>query len=178
MSVLQDMIDDAPDQIDAIDSSLSQIQDQIDDLTTQINGITNELCSVAESELTLYMEGPKLVELELLYGGMFVLPFWFDLGANYGSIDYINGGITDWQVLDDLGFLVYSYEGMHWDADPIIIKLVTDFAFANDYLTIPLTGGATYGLIPSRDALDTAKDILTNNKTKIENSKTIFEDYA
>jgi len=62
MSVLQDMIDDAPDQISALDVSIGQINDQITDLTTEINAVTNDLCGVAETDLTAYLDGTKLTE--------------------------------------------------------------------------------------------------------------------
>lgn len=171
MSVLQDMINDAPDQIDAIDSSLSQIQDQIDELTTEIDGITNELCAVAENDLTGYLDSTKLIDLAYLDADVVVY------GADYGTIDYTTGGITDWVILDTTANVIYQYNGINWDNDPIIQKLIDDYAFGNDYLTRPLTSGATYGLIPSRQARIDAKSILTENKTAVEDSVDVFEDY-
>lgn len=37
---------------------------------------------------------------------------------------------------------------------------------------------ATYGLIPNRNNLLTARNLLTNNKEKVQDSEIIFEDYA
>ncbi len=66
----------------------------------------------------------------------------------------------------------YEYLGTHWDGDPVITNLITDYAFGNDYLTRPLVPiGATYGLIASRNNLTVAKGILTNNKNKIDQSE-------
>jgi len=45
-------------------------------------------------------------------------------------------------------------------------------------LTRPLTSGATYGLIPYKANLNSAISILTNNKNKLDNSVSYFEDYA
>lgn len=174
MSVLQDMIDVAPDLVEGLDNSLSQIQEQIDELTIEINGIKDELCSVAESELVGYLDGTKIPELEIIYGDLELVT-----GATFGTIGYGTGNITDWQVIDTTtGSTIYEYLGVNWDGDPIITKYITDYAFGNDYLTRPVTSGATYGLIPSRTNLYTAKSILTNNKNKISNSITIFADYA
>ena len=176
--ILQQMIDNIPSQVASITDSIAQIQIQIDDLDEQIDGIENGLCAVAESDLTTYLNGTKLTEIEALYGGDFDPPFLVDYGANYGTINYASGGITDWEIIDSLSVLVYKYEGLNWDQDSTIIKLITDYAFGNDYLTKPLSDSATYGLKPYKSALTTAKNILGANKTKIENSESIFEDYV
>jgi hypothetical protein len=174
MSVLQDMIDVAPDLEEGLDSSLGQIQEQIDELTIEINGIQNELCDVAETEILAYLNGTKIPELEIVYGDLELVT-----GPTFGTIGYDTGNISDWTVIDTTtGLDVYEYLGVNWDGDPIITKLITDYAFGNDYLTRPVTSGATYGLIPSRSNLYTAKSILTNNKNKIHNSITTFADYA
>jgi hypothetical protein len=166
------MIDDAPDQVDAIDSSLGQIQDQIDELTVQRDGIQDELLTVAENDLTGYLDSTKLVELAYLDADV------VDYGPDYGTVDYTTGGITDWRILDTTANVIYQYEGINWDNDPTIQQLIDDFAFGNDYITRPLTTGATYGLNPSISALNDAKSILTANKTQIEDSVDIFEGYA
>lgn len=174
--ILSQMIDNVESQSGNLASSISQVQDQIDDLTEQIDGVENGLCTVAETDLTSYLDGTKLTELEILYGGS--LPYYVDYGANYGEIDYTTGGITDWQIKDDDDVVVYEYEGTNWDSDPYIIKRVTDYAFGNDYLTRPLTSGASYGLYPAKANLEIAKALLQENKTKVEASETTFEDYA
>lgn len=174
--ILKEMIDKAPDQVENIANSISQVQSQIDDLTTQIDAIQTGMCDVAETDLTTYMNDTKIPALEALYGGD--TPYMFAEGGNYGSIDYTTGGITDWEVLDDLGVLVYKYGGLNWDSDTTITKLITDFDFARDYLSRPMTTGATYGLIPARANLNTAKGILNSNKSKIQDSITSLADYA
>lgn len=180
--ILGQMISKVEEQSDNLDSSISQVQAQIDDLDEQIDGVQNGMCAVAETDLTDYMINTKIPELEITYGGMFTTPFMWAPGANYGAIDYTNGGLTDWEVLDDIGVLVYKYEpggaGLNWDGDTTITKLMDDFAFGNDYLTRPMTSGATYGLIPAKANLSTAKGILTSNKNKIVASETEFADYA
>ena len=95
-----------------------------------------------------------------------------------GKIDYTDGGITDFTIVDVTGNVEYSYQDVNWDFDSTIIGLVGDFAYGNDYLTRPLTDGATYGLIPSKENLTFAKDLLQENSDQIESSITALEDYA
>jgi len=166
MGVLENMIQDAPDQIAAIESSLGQIDDQIADLTTEIDGVTSDLCGVSKEDLTSYLQTTKLPTIP---GGVTVVP-------GTGSIAYGSVGISDFQILDSTGIPVYSMT-VNWDSDATIQKYVDDFDFGNDYLTRPLTTGATYGLIPSRSALQSAKSLLEENKATLEDSIIVFEDY-
>jgi hypothetical protein len=170
MGILEDMQQDAPDQIEAIESSIEQVQNQIDELDEQITAITDDLCGVAESNLTAYLDGTKLVEFTYLDSDV------VNYGADYGTIDYDDGGITDWRILDSTGNVIYSLT-VNWDGDVYIQKLINDYEFGNDYLTRPLTSGATYGLIPSKSALNSAKSLLEENKTQVEDSVNVFEDY-
>jgi len=173
--ILRQMLNNAPDESTEISSSISQIQDQIDDLTDQIDGVQNGLCAVAQSELVAYLDGTKVPELEAIYGDT---PYSVSYGGTFGTIDYSTGNITDWQVLDSTGGVVYQYSGTHWDSDPYITERITNYTFGNDYLTRPLTSGATYGLIPAKTNLQTAKAILQENKDKIDNSENILKNYA
>lgn len=169
MGVLREMINDAPQQVEDIDNSISQIDDLISDYNDKITAMEDDMASVAESNLTTYLEGTKMPAI----GGDSVV-----YGPNYGTIDYTDGGITEFSILDSTGNTIYEYAGVGWDSDVTIVGYVDDYDFANDYLTRPLTSGATYGLIPSRDNLSTAKAILEDNKSKIEDSITDMESYA
>jgi len=175
--ILGGMIDVADEQAENTQTSIDQVQDQIDDVTEQIDGVENGMCMVAESELTGYLDGTKLPEIEALYGDPYNTPFSVDYGANYGAINYDDGGLTDFRIIDSTGNTMYEYNGTNWDNDPIITKKIDDFAFGNDYLTRPMISGASYGLYPKLDALTSAKNLLQSNKTKIVNSKTAFGDY-
>jgi len=176
--ILGQMIDNVEEQSENLASSISQVQEQIDDLSEQIDGVQNGLCGVAQSELVAYLDGTKIPELEIIYGGD--IPYSFVPGGTFGSIGYGTGNINDWQILDSTGGVVYEFQApaTHWDGDPFITEKINSFAFGNDYLTRPMTTGATYGLIPAKTNLETAKGILESNKTKIETSKTTFADYA
>jgi hypothetical protein len=171
---LRQMLNNTGSQSDNLASSISQVQDQIDDLTNQIDGVQNGLCTVAQADLVAYLDGTKIPELEILYDSTGTVEY----GANFGTINYTTGGITDWQIVDSTGGVIYKYLGTNWDSDSMITKWITDYAFGNDYLTRPLTTGATYGIIPAKTNLETAKAILEENKDKIDNSATTFADYA
>jgi hypothetical protein len=176
--ILRGMINSAPEQVQDVQSSISQIESQIDDLDEQITGVQDGLCAVAESDLTSYLEGTKLGEIEALYGTPLNTPFSVAYGPKYGTINYTNGGITDFTIIDVSGTVEYQYLGANWDSDATIIKLIEDYAFGNDYLTRPLTSGATYGLLPAKTNYETARDLLQENSDKVDASIGIFEDYA
>ena len=168
---------EADERVDSITSSISQVDEQIDATEEEIDGVENGLCGEAETEMTDYLDNTKFAEIEALYGDPFNTPFSMNYGPNYGSINYTTGGITDFTILDVSGTVMYQYLGTNWDSDPTIIKLVDDYAFGNDYLTRPLTSGASYGLYDNLSGLNSAKSLLTQDKNKIEASKAIFEDY-
>lgn len=169
---LQDMLNDSPDQIDAIDSNKDQIQDQIDELDEEITSVTDELCTVVANNLATYLDSTKVIELTYIDATAVVY------NSDYGDIEYELDSIEHWSIVDSTGNVVYQYEGINWDSDSIIQKYIDDFNFGNDYLTRPLTSGATYGLIPNKTALETAKSILTENKNKVSNSQEVFGDYV
>lgn len=177
---LREMINDAPDQVENLDGSIDQINNLIEDYNEEIDTIKDGLCTPAENNLTNYLENTKLAEIQGLYGDPFNTPFTVEYGSHYGTanIDYLTGGITDFKIADSSGNTMYSYEGVNWDGDTTITKLVEDFAFGNDYLTRPLTTGASYGLIPNKNNMSTAKSLLESNKVKINESIDVFEDYA
>jgi hypothetical protein len=200
-NTLRNMINVAPDQADEIENSINQVQNQIDDLNDQIDGVQNGICEKIVSTdatttfpitmnadstdayvidvppLPIYLDSTKLVEITAIYGTPLNTPFSVEYGPGFGIIDYDTGTVDNFSIVDVSNIIVYSIS-VNWDDDPIIQKFIDDFAFGNDYLTRPLTSGATYGLIPSRDNLLTAKSILTANKNMIEESETAMEDYA
>jgi hypothetical protein len=182
--VLRQMINDSDDQVTDIEGSIDQIDDLIDETDVQIEGLEDGMCDVAESDMTAYLQGPKLAEIQAIDPTAYLV-----FGGTYGSIAWSDpgpvGNITDWEYRVDLLIpppppappytVVYSYTP---GDDTTIDDLVNDFDFANDYLTRPLTDGASYGLKPYKNNLVDAKSLLTENKTKIADSKTALEDYA
>lgn len=173
--VLRDMSNNADTEAEEIDAQIEQLDVSIDEYNEKIDGVQNGVCAVAEDDLVGYLDGTKLTELEILLGQSLAIVY----GSEFGTIDYETGGLTDFTIIDTTtSIVVYEYEGVGWDSDAKITKLVEDYAFSNDYLTRPLDSGATYGLIPNRNSLLDAKSILQNNKQKAQDSKTGFADYA
>ena len=179
--VFGEMIDVGDEQVSNIELSISQIQKQIDEYNKKINAFQNGICDIIGNDstgsLTLYLDSTKVEEIELLHGTLLNTPFGIEYGGNYNTIDYDDGGVTDFRIIDSTANTMYEYKGNNWDNDPFIEKLVSDYEFANDYLTRPLVTGASYGLIPNRDNLIFAKGLLTANKNKIEDSPDYLEDY-
>lgn len=166
---LREMINDAPDESDNLANNISQITDIRDDVQDQIDAVQTGMLDVAEADLIDYLENTKVAEV----GGASVT-----YGPNFSLVDYTDGGISDWTIDSTAGVPIYAYEGVGWDSDATIIKLIDDYDFGNDYLTRPLTSGATYGLIPYKTNLNSAISILTENKDKVDDSITYLEDYA
>lgn len=176
--ILRQMINAAPGEVENIDANITQVDEQIADLEDKIDGVENGLCAVAASDLASYLDGTKLIEIELIYGTPLNTPFSVDYGPEYGTIDYSTGGIIDWEIIDSTGNTMYKYLSTNWDGDSTIIQFISDYAFGNDYLTHPLGTDAFYGLYPLYDILVQSKTMLENNKAKIEQSETTFEGYA
>jgi len=179
---LREMIGSAQTESENLQSGISQIEDIKEDVTEQISAIEDGLCTVAADDLTTYLTDVKLPEFQAIQPTAVL-----DFGGDYGSIDYDDGNITDWEIYymtvvippaTPVKVVLYEYEGTGWDSDEDIIKWVEDYDFGNDYLTRPLDSGATYGLIPYKENLDSALDILNNNKDKVDDSVAILGDYA
>jgi hypothetical protein len=166
---LREMVNNVEDQVEAIDSSITQIQAQIDELNEQDDAIVDGVLDIVAPALETYLEDVKRLE----FPGSIV-----DIGPTYNVIGYGNE-LTDWALIDSTTLNpVYVYEGIGWDDSTAIIAFVTEWDFGNDYLTRPLTTGASYGIRPYREALEDAKDLLEENKDKIEASETVFEGFA
>ncbi len=166
---LREMIDNVEGQVEAAQSSINQIQAQINELNEQDNAIVDGVLDIVASDLETYLEDVKRLE----FPGSIV-----DIGPAYNVIGYGND-LTDWALIDSTTLNpVYQYEGVGWDSDTDIINFVNEWNFGNDYLTRPLTTGASYGIRPYIAALEDARSILEENKAKLEESETVFEGFA
>lgn len=174
-SELRNMKDDAPDQVENIEVSIGQVEDQIVDIQRQIDAVNDELCTTAENDLIDYLNNVKIPELIDLY---IIQDPTVVTGPTFGTIGYGTGNISDWTIVDSTAGVVYSYQGVNWDDDTSVSNYIIDYAFGNDYLTRPLTTGATYGLIPTRNNLEIALGILENNRDKVDDSIDVFERYT
>jgi len=173
-TVIQQMIDDVEGQLEAVTNGITQIEAQIAEFNDEITALENT-CDVIRDEMTAYLDGTKLAEIRILYDATAGVVY----GINYGVVDYTTGVITDWFIGQNPAPISYSYvPPINWDGDAYIISLAADWAWMNDYLTRPLDSGATYGLIPNRDALVGALAILEEDKLKLEQSVTELAPYG
>ena len=179
---LREMIVDAPDKSDNLANSISQVTDIRDEVNEEISAVQSGMLASAQAQMTAYLTTVKLPFFQLTQPTA-VLQF----GGTYGTIVYSTGNITDWEIFymttpvlpaTPVKVVLYAYQGAGWDNDALIIGWADDYSFGNDYLTRPLDTGATYGLIPYKTNLNSAITILTNNKNKIDDSVSYFEDYA
>jgi hypothetical protein len=179
---LREMIGDAESESENLADSISQVEDTRDETNDRISAVQNGMCGVAQTDLTDYLTNTKLPQFQLIQPTAIL-----EFGATYGTIVYSTGNITDWEIYYmtvpvfpavAVKVVLYAYEGIGWDSDAQIIAWVNDYAFGNDYLTRPLDTGATYGLIPYKDNLNSAISILNNNKDKVEDSVSYLEGYA
>jgi hypothetical protein len=174
---LTEMIKEVPDLSDALSSSISSVQSEVADLTKERDAIKYGVCGEAESQARDIIDNTILVDK----AGDYVV-----YGSTFGTINYSSGNITDWEIYQDIlpplpapqipvPTVVYTYtEGDYPDLD----QLVEDYDFGNDYITRPLTTGATYGLSPNISSLREARDILQENKDKVDDSIDVFSRYA
>ncbi len=184
-AVLGELVNKAPEQADAIDRQIEQIEETQEQLLIDSTAIEECVCDDAADELRAYLEGPKLLEIQALWPENLPVipnlppyfgPVYLVIGPTYGSIGYGTGNITDWIFFQDplpIGAPIIRYQYVAL-SDPLIDQWVDDFAFGNDYITHPLTVGASYGLNPLFDAYESAKETVLGNKAKIEASIDVF----
>jgi len=175
---LKIMAKNAPSKAANIEASISSVENLVDELQKEKSAIQNGLCGTTKSELMEYLNGNKLTEIQNLYGTIVNEPFSVDYGPLFGAISYTNGGITDFSIIDVSGNIKYEYLGTNWDGDTAIAELINDYAFGNDYLTRPLTSGATYGINGQISSLNSAVNLLNENADKVADSQAIFLKYA
>lgn len=176
-AVLAEFIQASPDEAANIDQQVEQIEELQATLEEQSQAIRECVTDKARDDMTAYLNGTKLPEIESLYGDPGNTPFSVVYGASYGTIGYGTGNITDWSIVDSTGNNMYSYLGVNWDSDATITGLVGDYDFGNDYITHPVGIGAAYGLEPLVDMYEQGKATLLGNKAKIEASVDVFKKY-
>jgi hypothetical protein len=174
---VEEQIKAAPDQVSGLSSNISSVNNQIDELTKQKNAVQDGVCTNAKNQMISYINANVLP----LYPGGYLV-----YGSGFGTIAYGSGNISAWSIYENITpplpappvpvpTVVYSYTPGDY---PDIDQWVSDYAFGNDYITRPLTSGATYGLTPNIDILGDGKDILQENSDKISDSIDVFSRYA
>lgn len=161
--VLSQMIDEADQQVEDLTNTLSQLQTQIDEVQSQYNAVRNDMLDVIVTDTSSYLE-IKMVEV----GGSEI----------YYPTNFGESSISTFKILDATANIVYEYLGIGWDDDEVIEDYITKFNWGYDYLTKEMNASGTYGLLPKLNQLNSAKTLLTANKTKVTESKTYFADYA
>ena len=175
---LQTMAKVAPDQVEAIEGSIATVETGIEDLTKEKDSIENGVCGVSTTYAIDIIENTILIDK----GGDLV-----SYGSKFGVINWSPAGnLTDWEIIKNITpipppilppapTVIYTYTAGDY---PDLDQLVEDFDFGNDYLTRPLTDGASYGINDSISSLETAKDLLNENADKVANSQAVFNRYA
>lgn len=176
-SVLEKMVSAAPETAANADVQVEQIEEVQADLEEQSAAIRECVTDKARDELTAYLNTVKLPEIEGLYGTPLTEPFSVVYGPDYGKVDFTDGGITDFTIVDVTGNVEYQYLGTNWDGDTTITELIGDYAFGNDYITHPVGIGAAYGLEPLVDMYEQGKATILGNKAKILASVSVLEKY-
>jgi len=160
-NILRGMINNADDEVDSLNDATAQIIIQIEDLEDKRDAIEYGVLDIAAIDLSSYLEITKLVEV----GGDYV-----SFGADYNVIN-----LTDWGIYRNPATLIYSYGD---DSDPNIIEFVNNWNFGRDFIDHSFGISGTFGLQAKIDQLYDAFDLIISNKSKIEDSKTVFENYA
>lgn len=160
-------------------NNIAELEETRDDLNDQASAIEDAVLAVAEASAVVFITN---IILPLYPGGYIVY------GPNFGTIDYDDGGITDWAIYEDIitpnptppppfittPTIVYSYTpGDYPDLD----ELVGDYAYGNEYLTKPLDADGTYGIYANITNSEVAIDLLTANKTLIDAGEDVFSRY-
>lgn len=185
--LLRTMIGEIPESVENIDKSLAQLDAVDKQLDDQISAIEDGVCEQIKSDFSQYMTLEKLPHIQETVNPTAFLVY----DANFGSIGYGNT-LEGWSVnamveqpqppppdppVPPVEEVIYSTT-VNWDNDAYITEWMNDWSAANDFLTRPLSSGATYGLIPYKQNVASASSILTENKAKLESSKTTFEKYS
>jgi len=161
--VLQTMITEAEFDEMNIESSVDQMADQISLLQEKIDALRNAYMTPISIELKNYLENVKMPQ----YGGISVT-----YGVNYNVIN-----IIDWTI-DGTSGVVYQYNGVGWDNDPVINDDIARWDFGYDYIYRQPGTTGTYGLQPQIDQMNLAISIATYNKTKYRTSKVLLKPYV
>jgi len=192
---LQEMVSNAPGEVENIDKSIEQIEAEQARLAAKKQAIQECVTDKAQDDMTAYLEGPKLAEIQALWPAIpgVVGVVYIVYGASYGTIDYTTGNITDWEFRqenlvpsppvppdplpgppDPAYYVRYVYTP---GEDANIDGWAEDYDFGNDYMTHPVGIGAAYGLEPLINMYEQGKSTLLGNKSKIEASVAVFEKY-
>jgi hypothetical protein len=167
---LTSMIKQAPGQVEGLLDNVNALTDEIESITEQRNAFQNGVCGGTKASAIDLLENTILVDK----GGDYVL-----YGPTFGLIQFTPpGNLTDWAIIKMIGIVptpIYTYTSGDY---PELDQWVDDYAFGNDYITKPLTDGATYGFNANISTLSDGRSILQNNAAKVNASMDVMSRYA
>jgi hypothetical protein len=163
--IITAMIADAPEQVVQLTNSIASIDSQISLIQSQQDSLQNNVCSKVATDLELYLTTIKYDP---------DLDYTLSKGSTFNDSLSLTGTITDWNVIDSTGNIIYSY--IPGD-DSVIDGYKIQWDFGHDYITLPMSTSGTYGTLDNIAKLNTAKSLLTANKSKINNSITILDPF-
>lgn len=176
---LTSMIKKAPGQVEGLLENVDALTEEISALTEQRNAIQNGVCGQTKSNAVDLLENTILDEKGgdyVLYGPTFGIISYGDAAADPDPIP--PGNLTDWAIVKEILLIptpIYVYTpGDYEDLD----QWVSDYSFGNDYITRPLTEGASYGFNANISTLSTGKSILEANASKVNASMDVMSRYA
>jgi hypothetical protein len=134
-------------------------------MTEQLARVNEEITAMEgvldlrAGEMIIRLEYKK-IELggdEIIYGPNF----------NVHGPSPTTGNIIDWHI-DSTSEVIYEFEGIGWDSDPIIIDLNNKWNWTSTYLYQPVGLSGTFGLVSKKDQLTTSIGVNNANKAQIE----------
>ena len=180
------MVKSMPESIENLENSLAQIDAANTSTDLQIAAITDGVCASSATELQNYLTLEKVPYLQETVNATAYLV----IDPTFGAIAYANT-LSGWSIhalveqaqplppelpVAPIDEVIYSTT-VNWDSDAYITAWMADWSEGNDYITRPNTSGATYGLLPQKENLTAASNILNENKTKLESAQATFSKY-
>ncbi len=167
--ILKEMVDVAPTKVTSCSISIQQIENEVESLNKQATAIKEGMMDVIASDLLKHLnekwhteDGKHSVQT----GGTF----------NQNSP---SGTLTDWWVIEtEYGHIVYQYNGTGWDGDEKIIKWISDWNWALDYLWRSMGTSGTYGIYDKIAKLNMGKAVVESDKSKYNSSIELMTPYA
>lgn len=170
MSILQDMIADAPAQVAATQKSIEQLQASIAVFQAKQDAMQTDIGNVVATDIEAYLIGTKFTPPE----------YYIVKGPNFNKILEASGSIVDWEIYKTNTFpLEPSLEYVYTPGDDTIIDdYKTNWDFAHDYIVKPVGLTGTYGTQDNIAKLTSSIGLLTSNKTKVNDSVAIFSQFV
>jgi hypothetical protein len=168
-SILKEMIDAAGPKVTSCSASLNQIDLEITSLTAQANAIKQDMMDVLAADLDHYLHHKWDTT-----SGDYDVTF----GPTYNQ-NSPSGTLTDWYVYDTTtSEIVYQYGGIGWDGDQNIVKTVSNWNWALDYLWRDMGFSGTYGIYDKIEKLNMGRGVIQSDLNKYSSSIILLAPFA